>query len=475
MSLIKGLDRSQVHFFPDCLEDYVQPNNPVRVLDAFVDSLDLAALGFAFPKEDGQQRGRPGYSPAVLLKLFLYGYLARIRSSRALERECARNTEVMWLTGKLAPDFKTIADFRKDNACAFPAVVRQFTALCRKLQLFGGELLAIDGVKIKAQNSPAKNFSADKLGRMLAAAEARLAEYLRALEENDASPAPAAQSAERLQEKIQWVREHKGRLAEELAAVEQSGQSQVSRTDPDSRSMKSAGRHVVGYNVQGAADAKHHLLVVAEVTNAINDLGQLEPVARAAKAALEVQKADVVADGGYVHRQDIKACQDMGLEAHLPENKMSSNERAGQYSKQDFTYDASQDICRCPAGAQLQRIRNGRQRGLRVYQYAAPAACAKCALKRRCTNSSYRIVTRWEHEDRLERMREAVRQNPQKLARRKTVIEHCWGTLKWLLAGGFLLRTKIKAQAELSLAHLAYNFKRAVNVLGATALLRALA
>ena len=294
MNWIEGLDRQQTHLLPAALEDYVGPENPVRFLDAFVDALDLRANGFHFPKADPQGRGRPAYPPAALLKLYLYGYLQQLRSSRRLETECHRNLEVLWLLRQLAPDFKTIADFRKDNAAAFKAAVREFTRLCRQLDLFGGQLLAIDGTKIKAVNAADQNWSQTKLDKQQAQVEARLEEYLHALAAADAQPEPtvSAPSAAELKAKIARLQTRQTQIQERLQTLKATGETQLSKTDPDSRTMISHGRHVVGYNVPGCVDAKHHLLVLTEVTNAAADQGRLAPVAQAAKAELQSTQAD---------------------------------------------------------------------------------------------------------------------------------------------------------------------------------------
>lgn len=338
MNWIAGADRQQAHLLPAAVEDYVGPDNPVRFLDAFVNRLDLRAAGFRFPKEDPQGRGRPAYPPADLLKLYLYGYLQQLRSSRRLEAECRRNLEVLWLLRQLAPDFKTIADFRKDNAAAFKAVVREFTRLCRQLDLFGGQLLAIDGTKIKASNAPDQNWSQTKLDKQLAHVQARLEEYLQALDQADAQPAATASapSAAEVKAKIARLQARQTQIQERLQTLARTGETQLSATDPDSRTMKSHGHHVVGYNVQGCVDAQHHLLVCTEVTNTAADQGQLAPVAQAAKAELEITQADVVADGGYYKSEDIKTCQENGMEPHLPAVENSPSERAGLYGKMNF-------------------------------------------------------------------------------------------------------------------------------------------
>jgi transposase len=476
MNWIEGSDRHQTHLLPAALEDYVGPDNPVRFLDAFVATLDLRAAGFRFPKEDPQGRGRPAYPPADLLKLYLYGYLNQLRSSRRLEAECHRNLEVIWLLRELKPDFKTIADFRKDNAAAFKAVAREFTRLCRQLDLFGGQLLAIDGTKIKAQNAADRNWSQTKLDKQRTQVEARLEEYLKALEAADAQPeaAPRAPSVAEVKAKIARLQERQRQIQERLQTLARTGETQLSATDPDSRTMKSHGHHVVGYNVQGCVDAKHHLLVTTEVTNTAADQGQLATVAQAAKAELQISQADVVADGGYYKSEDIKACQEMGMEPHLPAVQNSPSERAGLYGKSDFRYDTAQDVYHCPGGAQLSRCRQMEDKGKTLFNYDNPKACAGCELKARCTHARYRTVSRWEHEASLERMAAHVVVAPEKLAARKTLIEHCWGTVKWLLPGGFLVRGKIKVGAEVSLAHFGYNLKRALAVVGLEKLLVAL-
>lgn len=478
MNLRQGLDRQQIHLLPERLEDYIGPDNPVRFLDAFVNALDLAALGFQQPKSDPQGRGAPAYPPAVLLKLYLYGYLYQLRSSRRLEVEAGRNLEVLWLLQKLTPDFKTIADFRKNNASAFMGVFAQFHELCRREELFGGQLLAIDGTKIKAVNAADQNWTAAKLEKEQTRVARQLQEYLATLDQADQQEGPrpvAAPTPAQLQEKITRLKNRQQELQATLAAMAAQGVTEVSATDPDSRGMRRHGRHVVGYNIQAVADAKHHLLVLATATNAASDQGQLAPVARAAQAALALAQADVLADGGYYKSQDIKDCQDLGLQPHLPAVANSPSERSGQYGKADFRYEATADLYHCPNGASLTLQRELADKGRRLFLYANPKACAGCRLKARCTKVRYRTLSRWEHEPHLERLAAAVAAAPEKLAKRKTIIEHCWGTLHWLLPGGFLVKGLKKVQAEVSLVALVYNLKRALAVRGLQKLLTAVA
>ena len=346
-----GLDRSQTLLFPERLEDYIGPENPVRFLDAFVASLDLHALGFA--KARCAHTGRPPYDPAVLLKLYLYGYLHRVRSSRLLEAECQRNVEVIWLTGKQTPDFKTIADFRKDHLKPFKAVARQFTLLCRKLELFGGELLAIDGSKFTAVNARDQNFNADQLKELIARADARLAEYLEQLDAVDVADPDRvanrqkelAQKIAALQEKQDWHKELLGQLDAE--------QKQISVTDPDTRKMPTAHGMIVGYNAQVAVDAKHKLIAAEDVTNEVADYQQLANVALEAKANLELTRAEVVADAGYYNAAEVSRCLEHGLTPFVPKSDTSANTARGLYGKSQFKYDALKNEYVCPAGATL--------------------------------------------------------------------------------------------------------------------------
>ena len=346
-----GLDRSQTLLFPERLEDYIAAENPVRFQDAFVGSLDLHALGFV--KARCAETGRPPYDPAVLLKLYLYGYLHRVRSSRMLEAECQRNVEVIWLTGKQRPDFKTIADFRKDNLKPLQAVARQFTLLCRKLELFGGELLAIDGSKFAAVNARDQNFNAAKLQDLIARADARLAEYLKELDTADrAEPGRAALSQSELEGKIaalqarqDWHKELLGQLDAE--------QKQISVTDPDTRKMPTAHGTMVGYNAQMAVDAKHKLIAADDVSNDVTDLHQLANVALEAKANLELKRAEVVADAGYYNAAEVGRCVEKNITPYIPKADTSANTARGLYGKSQFKYDAAKDVYVCPAGGEL--------------------------------------------------------------------------------------------------------------------------
>ena len=469
-----GLDRSQTLLFPERLEDYIGAENPVRFLDAFVASLDLHALGFA--KARCANTGRPPYDPAVLLKLYLYGYLHRVRSSRLLEAECQRNVEVLWLLGKLAPDFKTIADFRKDNLQPLKAVARQFTLLCRKLELFGGELLAIDGSKFTAVNARDQNFNADKLKDLITRSDARLAEYLQAMDTADAaqpgvaalSKSDLAQKIAALQEKQDWHKELLGELDAE--------QKQISVTDPDTRKMPIAHGMIVGYNAQVAVDAKHKLIAAEEVTNEVADYQQLANVALAAKANLELTRAEVVADAGYYNAAEVGRCVEHGITPYIPKADTSANTARGLYGKSQFQYDAAKNEYVCPAGEALTYRFSTHELGRDIHYYRA-SGCKTCALKSRCTrNKANRTLTREENEHLMEAMARRMRQQPAKFRLRKTLAEHPFGTIKrWFGYTHFLLKGLAKVQCEWSLTTLTYNLKRVLNLVRFQKLMAAVA
>jgi transposase len=459
-----GLDRSQTLLFPERLEDYVAANNPVRFVDAFVGSLDLHALGFA--KALCADTGRPPYDPADLLKLYLYGYLHRIRSSRLLEAECQRNVEVIWLLGKLTPDFKTIADFRKDNLKPLRAVNRQFTVLCRKLELFGGELLAVDGSKFAAVNARDQNFNAAKLQDLIERADARLAEYLEQLDSADAGePGGSALTKNELAAKIAALQEKQDWHAELLAQLQDGEDKQVSVTDPDTRKMPTAHGMMVGYNAQMAVDAKHKLIAAEDVTNEVTDYQQLANVALEAKTNLELKQAEVVADAGYYNAAEVSRCVEAGLTPMIPKADTSANSARGLYGKSRFRYDEKKDVYVCPAGAELRHRFNTYELGRELRYYRA-SGCKSCALKKQCTrNKSNRTITREANEGLMEAMAARMKAQPWKFKLRKELAEHPFGTIKrWFGYTHFLLKGLVKVRTEWSLMTLAYNLKRVLNL-----------
>lgn len=454
-----GIDRSQTLLFPESLDDYVAADNPVRFLDAFVESLDLHTLGFT--KARCAQTGRPPYDPAALLKLYLYGYLHRTRSSRQLEAECHRNVEVIWLLRKLAPDFKTIADFRKDNLKPLKAVSRQFTLLCRKLDLFGGQLLAIDGSKFRAVNARDQNFSAAKLQDLIARTDARLAQYFAALDQTDEAeldtPSPDRAA---LQEKISALQQKRDWHTELLAELDKE-QKQVSVTDPDTRRMPVAQGTVVGYNAQLAVDEKHKLIAADQVTNDGTDYRQLADVALEAKENLQFQQAEVVADRGYYSTAEVSRCVEQGITPYVPKTDTSTNTKRGLFGKSRFVYDAQKDVYGCPANEQLTYRFSTHELG-RGVRYYRSGACKGCAIKAQCTrNKQGRTITREDNEHLVDAMAQRLKAQPEKYALRKQLVEHPFGTLKRSFGyDHFQLKGLAKVRTEWSLMTLAYNLKR---------------
>ncbi|HEV8492792.1 MAG TPA: IS1182 family transposase [Candidatus Angelobacter sp.] len=458
-----GLDRSQTLLLPEALEDYVSPENPVRFLDAFVGSLDLHALGFG--KAQCASTGRPPYDPAVLLKLYLYGYLHRLRSSRLLEAECHRNVELIWLLGKLAPDFKTIADFRKDNLKPLKAVCRQFTLLCRKLDLFGGQLLAIDGSKFRAVNSRDQNFNPSKLKELIAKTDARLADYFKMLDRTDAGePEAAPLDKASLQQKIAALQDKRDWHAELLSQLDPE-HKQISTTDPDTRRMHTGTGNVVGYNAQLAVDAKHKLIAADDVTNDVTDYQQLAGVALVAKKNLELQQFEAVADSGYYNATEVSLCVEQGITPFIPKADTSANSKLGLYGKNKFKFDPHKDVYVCPAGKELTYRFSTFELG-RALRYYRARGCKDCALKPHCTrNKANRTITREDNEELMEQMAQRMNAQPEKFALSKQLAEHPFGTIKRTLGyTHFLLKGLQKVRVEWSLITLAYNLKRVLNL-----------
>ena len=476
MNYIAGSDRGEVLLLPEALEDYLAPENPVRFIDAFVAQLDLAQEGF----RHGQlhETGRPPYDPGDLLRLYLYGYLNRVRSSRGLEREAGRNLEVIWLLRKLRPDFKTIADFRRENAAGIKAVARQFTLLCRKLELFGGELVAIDSTKIKGQNAKGRNYSAAKVQALLLAVDQKVSAYLAELDASDAEEASegsgARLSALELKEKIARLKERKRELEGVAQDLAQSGEHQVSLTDKDARAMSMGRGSTIGYNVQAAVDAKHSLIVATEITNTTSDLGALGTMALKAQEALGAEKLSVVADKGYYNGKEVLLCDTIGVTAYVAKPLTSANTAQGLYGKESFKYDAPKNCYYCPAGKTLTYRFSTNELGRAISYYQA-SECKNCPLKAKCTrNKENRRITRAAFEEVQERMAERVAQNPQLMRRRKALIEHCFGTIKRSLGYDyFLCRGKRQVATEVNLTVLAYNLKRVCNLVGVQNLIAA--
>jgi transposase len=473
---IEGPDRGQSTLFPEYLEDWIDEDNPVRVIDVFVEELDLGELGFS--GVEPEVTGRPSYHPSVLLKLYIYGYLNRVQSSRRLEREALRNVEVMWLVGRLAPDHKTIADFRKDNGRAIRQVCSQFVALCRAMGLLTEARVAIDGSKFKAVNNRDKNFTRAKMERRMAQIEESVARYLQQLDTADRQvPSEALKTkTSRLKEKIGKLKDEMRRLVGLQAVMLATPDQQISLTDPDARSTATSGRGsgIVGYNVQVAVEAKHHLIITHEVTNIGTDRSQLSSVAKQAKAALGTEKLDAVADRGYFNGEEILACEKADITITLPKPMTSNSKAEGRFGKQDFRYVAEEDVYICPAGERLPYRYTNEENGLILRRYWTNA-CQGCAIKRACTTSKERRITRWEHEHVLEAVQRRLDEHPEKMRQRRETVEHPFGTIKARMgATHFLMKTLPRVATEMALHVLAYNITRVMSIIGVRPLLVAM-
>lgn len=478
MSYINGTELSQHELFPSTLDEYLGEANAVRAIAAFTEALDFSALGFV--RGEAAPTGRPGYDPRQLLGLYLWGHLNRIRSSRKLEKECARNLEAMWLMRRLEPDFKTLADFRKDNGEAIKQVVVRFRLWCLAEGLYGKEVVGIDGSKFKAQNNSERNFTEKKLGEIIKREQKRIEKYLQELDEADAAEAGEETgpplTAEELQEKLKRLKEKLAGHEQLLQRMKSEGLSQVSLTDEDARLMKTSKGSAVSYNVQTVIDEKHKLIVAYDVTNEGNDLGQLTRMALQGKEALGVEKLTVLSDGGYFDGEEIKECEAAGITAYLPLPESGAASSRGLYPATAFSYDAENDLYVCPQGERL-RFR-GREKGSnkKEYRIYRTAACAGCPIRAQCTTAKKgRKLRRWVHEEVLERLKERLRAQPAQLKKRKELAEHPFGTMKVTMDQGyFLLKGLKKVTTEFSLTVLSYNFKRVLNILGVEPTIRAL-
>ncbi len=470
---IEGEDRIQATLFPEQLDGYVGEDNPVRVIDVFVDEMYLANLGF---KTIPAEVGRPAYHPSDMLKIFIYGYLNRVQSSRRLEREAGRNVELMWLLKRLAPNFKTIADFRKNNTKAIISVCREFVVLCRKLNLFSESFVAIDGSKFKAVNSRDRNYTQGKLKKRLKQIDASIAEYLKQIATIDHRNGPTSKpNTEQLKEKIERLKEKIKCLNKIGEALDTAPDKQVSLTDPDARSMMTRNtKSMVGYNVQSAVDVKNHLIVAHEVTNIGNDRRQLSNMGKQAKAAMKIDMLKVIADKGYYKGEEILACEETNITAFVPKCLTSGNKAKGLFDKSDFIYNAKEDVYECPVGEKAPYRFSHQEKGRIIKRYWS-SACSNCSLKSQCTTGKYRRISRWEHEDVLDAMEKRLQSEPNIMNVRKSTVEHPFGTIKsWMGHTHFQMRTLEKVSTEMSLHVLSYNLKRAIKIVGAKPLMMAM-
>lgn len=471
---IEGEDRNQATLFPESLDEYISEDSAVRVIDVFIDDLDISGLGF---KAEPSTTGRPRYHPRTMLKLYVYGYLNRVQSSRRLEREAQRNVELMWLTGRLAPDFKTIADFRKDNGEAIRLVCREFVLLCRKLNLLTEAFVAVDGSKFKAVNTRDRNYSKAKMKRRLQQIEESIDRYLGQIESADRQEANTGSGkVERLGEKIAALKKEMRRLKKLEARMLEAPDQQISLTDPDARSMATSGRGsgVVGYNVQTAVETRHHLIVAHEVSNLGSDRQQLYNMSRQARQALGVEALEVVADRGYFKGEEILACEESNITTYLPKPYTSGSVKKGLFSKRDFIYHAKDDEYECPAGERLVWRFTTEEKGQTIHKYWS-SSCPDCPIRSQCTTSQYRRVARWEHEEVIEALEQRLEKEPERMRVRRETSEHPFGTIKsWMGATHFQMKTLPRVSTEMSLHVLAYNLKRVINIMGAKPLMAAI-
>ena len=471
---ITGEARTQATLFPELLDDYVTEENSVRIVDVFIDGLDLSTIGF---KTQSADTGRPSYHPATMLKLFIYGYLNRIQSSRRLEREAGRNVELMWLLGRLSPDFKTIADFRKNNTQAITQVCKEFVLICRKLNLFADSLVAIDGSKFKAVNNRNRNFTEAKIKLRLKQIDESIARYLGQIATADRLElATSKNKVERLEKKINKLKKEVDQLNKIQTQLKEVPDKQVSFTDPDARSMATSGRGtgMVAYNVQIAVDSQHHLILAHEVTNQGHDRAQLANMATQAKSILGVDDLTVVADRGYYSGEEIKACDDEGITTYLAKPQTSGNQAKGYFGKRDFIYHAEEDEYECPAGERAIYRMSGEEKGKIILRYWS-SECIRCEMKSQCTTSKYRRISRWEHEAILDELEDRMEREPDMMKVRRSTVEHPFGTIKfWMGSTHFQMKTIKRVSAEMSLHVLAYNLKRVINIMGSKQLMEAM-
>ena len=470
------LDRTQRLLLPERVEDYVGENHQIRALDAYVDTLDLGALGFKHT-ETGTVAGQPPYNPWAMLKLYLYGYQHGIRSSRKLEAEARRNLEVIWLVKGLQPSYKSIADFRKDHVRQLREVNRDFVLLCRELSLFGGEEVAVDGSFFKADASRATIHTEAYIDKALEKIDKKIEEYHQALEEQDTADDKAqtqdASNDEVLSEKIEKMKRRQAEKRDLRARMERSGASQVSTVDEDARLLRKQGQTVAGYNAQIVVDSKHKLVVTEDVVQDGKDHRQLAPMLVEAKRRLEVDELTGLADAGYYESTQLKRCEDEGITVYVPIPDSSAGIRKrGRHSLDEFTYDARGDCYYCPQGKQLTPCRGAvRRSGKKYTLYLSRSVdCKACSMRKRCIGDSAktRVIQRWEYQEVIERHKERMEGGAEKMKGRGMIVEHPFGTLK--SRNGlhqFLMRGLEKCRGEFSLMTMAYNFTRVLNILGA--------
>jgi len=478
MGYIKGHDRNQIILFPETINDYISEDNSVRIIDEYVNQLDLEKYGFK--RTTPSRIGRPPYNPKDLLKLYIYGYLNRVRSSRRLEHEATRNLEVIWLLNKLKPDFKTIADFRKDNKKALLEVFRGFTRLCNEWDLFGKEIVAIDGSKFRACNSKKNNYNKKKLERHLKYIDEKINKYLQELDESDENETfDRKPDTEEIRQRIKELKDRKQKYENYQKELEETGQSEISTTDPDARLMTTNNKNSVemNYNAQTAVDSRHKLLIDFKITNSPNDLGELADMALRAKNVFGGADFEALADKGYYKAEDLKKCVDHGITPYVARQTYSNSSGNREFYPDKFIYDKDKDVYICPMGEELTRGRQRKSKGQIIgFDYRNYGACSRCACKEQCTKSVRgRTIFRHVDQDFLDGINLQTALNMEKYRQRQMIVEHPFGTIKrnWG-AYYFLTKGKLSVTTEAALTFLAYNMKRVMNILGNKEMLRRL-
>ena len=471
MRYIEGISRDQEILFPETLDSYITEDNEIRIIDKFVEGLDFKSLGFKYSTPE--KTGRKAYSPGLMLKLYLYGYLKKIRSSRRLEQETHRNVELMWLMCKLKPDHKTIANFRKDNLESIKRVSKEFTLLCIQLDLFGRELIAIDGSKFRALNSKSKNYTKNRLYHILRAIDKQIGLYLTEIAQADDQESKVREhSKAEMLNKLSSLQEEHAKAQSMLRSIEEGEHSQISTTDPESRMMPGPEGNQLSYNVQIAVDSKHHLIVDYEVTNEINDLNCTSLMGMKTKETLGQDKLKITCDAGYFNKKEISKCERSNIECYIPEVKKLTNSHKGLYPLSSFKYDKANNKYICPMQKSLTFKAKYKRYGSEIWLYEC-RECQRCEKKDKCTKSQgNRQIYRSEHDDIVDNVLERTKANKEILRKRKSIVEHVFGTIKHCLGlRQFLLKGIKKVNAEMSLAVIAYNMRRAINILGTKRLL----
>lgn len=460
MKYIQGQNRTQTYLFPVSLDDSINQGNEVRIIDVFVDSLNLSEYGF---KVDFEENGRPAYHPGDLLKLYMYGYMNKLRSSRDLEKECKRNIEVMWLLNTLSPDHNTISNFRRDNPKAIKKVFRGTVQIAKHFNLIGGSLIAGDSTKLRAQNSKKNNFNQKKVDRHLEYIENKLTEYNQALSESDGD------NKKEIEQEIKKQQKRKDGYKNLEKQLKDSGESQVSTSDPDSRQMIVRNNITeVAYNVQTTVDAKHNLPIDYKVTNT-NDSKAMGNMLQRAKSILGTNKFTALYDKGYHTGSEFETANKLDVKTIVAIPTVAAQAPNPLYNVEHFSYNKTEDCYRCPEGEKL--ITTGKLHKAKTYLFKryTTRACLVCPAKAQCSKAAYgKAIQRSEFQELVELNKERVKQNETYYKRRQAIVEHPYGTIKRQWGFSYIMTKKSihKASADVGLIMTAYNLRRIINIIG---------